>query len=62
MDRPRFRAAFLHPRYWLLWLGLGLLWLIVQLPYGCLLWLGRFLGAVMYRVSADRRTIAARNL
>ncbi|WP_245223064.1 hypothetical protein, partial [Pseudomonas gingeri] len=27
MDRPRFRAAFFHPRYWLLWLGLGLLWL-----------------------------------
>jgi len=62
MDRPRFRAAFLHPRYWLLWLGLGLLWLIVQLPYGFLLLLGRFLGAVMYRVSADRRTIAALNL
>ena len=23
MDRPRFRAQFLHPRFWALWLGLG---------------------------------------
>ena len=29
MDRPRFRAAFFHPRFWLLWLGLGVLWLVV---------------------------------
>ncbi|MBO6277959.1 MAG: lipid A biosynthesis lauroyl acyltransferase, partial [Pseudomonas sp.] len=33
MDRPHFRAAFFHPRFWLLWLGLGVLWLVVQLPY-----------------------------
>ncbi len=62
MDRPRFRAAFFHPRYWLLWLGLGLLWLIVQLPYCALLRIGRILGAVMYRVAGERRRIAARNL
>jgi KDO2-lipid IV(A) lauroyltransferase len=30
---PKFSAALLHPRYWLLWLGIGLLWLVVQLPY-----------------------------
>ena len=30
MDRPRFRRAFLSPRFWPLWCGLGLLWLIVQ--------------------------------
>ena len=29
MDRPRFRAAFFHPRFWLLWLGLAVLWLVV---------------------------------
>ncbi|EJN38682.1 Lauroyl/myristoyl acyltransferase, partial [Pseudomonas sp. GM84] len=32
MERPRFRPYFLHPRFWGLWLGLGLLWLVVQLP------------------------------
>ncbi len=61
MERARFRAAFLHPHFWPLWLGLGLLWLVVQLPYGALLALGRLLGAVMYRVSR-RRVVAARNL
>lgn len=62
MDRPRFRAYFLHPRFWPLWLGLGLLWLIVQLPYPVLLVLGRALGALMYRLARSRRRIAGRNL
>ncbi|KVV02588.1 MULTISPECIES: lipid A biosynthesis lauroyl acyltransferase [unclassified Pseudomonas] len=62
MDRPRFRATFFHPRFWLLWLGLGVLWLVVQLPYRLQLCNGRALGALMYRVAGDRRRIAARNL
>jgi KDO2-lipid IV(A) lauroyltransferase len=62
MDRPRFRAYFLHPRFWPLWLGLGLLWLVVQLPYGLQLKLGRALGWLMYRTASTRRQIAARNL
>ena len=62
MDRPRFRASFLHPRFWLLWLGLGLLWLVIQLPYRALLLLGRGLGALMYRLARSRRKIARRNL
>ena len=62
MDRPRFRAYFLHPRFWLLWLGLGLLWLVSLLPYRVLMRLGRLLGALMYRLARSRRQIAARNL
>ncbi|QXH52853.1 lipid A biosynthesis lauroyl acyltransferase [Pseudomonas fakonensis] len=62
MERPRFRTLYLHPRFWALWLGLGLLWLIALLPYRALLGLGRALGAVMYRVAGERRRIAARNL
>ena len=62
MDRPRFRACFLHPRFWPLWLGFGLLWLVVQLPYGLQLKLGRALGWLMYRTASSRRQIAARNL
>ena len=62
MDRPHFRAAIFHPRFWLLWLGLGVLWLVVQLPYKVQLCIGRMLGAVMYRIAGDRRRIAARNL
>jgi len=62
MDRPVFRAYFLHPRFWLLWLGLGLLWLVAQLPYKVLLVLGRGLGGLMYHLASSRRKIAARNL
>jgi len=62
MERPRFRRYFLHPRFWPLWLGLGGLWLVVQLPYGTLLRLGRWLGLGMYRVASERRRVAARNL
>ncbi len=62
MQRPAFRPHFLHPRYWLLWLGLGLLWLLVQLPYRALLKLGRGLGWLMYRFARGRRHIARRNL
>jgi KDO2-lipid IV(A) lauroyltransferase len=62
MERPRFRRYFLHPRFWLLWLGLAALWLVVQLPYRALLQLGRWLGLGMYRVASERRRVAARNL
>lgn len=62
MDRPSFRASFLHPRFWPLWIGLGLLWLVSQLPYRVLLLLGRLFGALMYRVAGSRRRIAAKNL
>ena len=62
MERARFRAAFLHPRFWPLWLGLGVLWLVVQSPYAVLLGLGRALGAAMWLTAASRRQIAARNL
>ncbi|CAN7642746.1 lipid A biosynthesis lauroyl acyltransferase [Aquipseudomonas alcaligenes] len=62
MERPRFRAAFLHPRFWPLWLGLAVLWLITLLPYPVLLRLGRALGWLMLRVAGSRRHIVRRNL
>ena len=62
MERPRFRPYFFHPKFWGLWLGLGLLWLVVQLPYRALLKAGAALGAVMYCFAGERRRIAARNL
>jgi lauroyl/myristoyl acyltransferase len=46
---PKFSAALLHPRYWLLWLGIGLLWLVVQLPYPLIYRLGTGLGRLAMR-------------
>lgn len=62
MERVQFQRTFLHPKYWLLWLGLGLLYLIALLPYPVLLWLGHVLGRLMYWGASKRRHIVQRNL
>ncbi len=62
MSVPVFRPALLHPRYWPVWLGLGVLWLVVRLPYRVLLALGRLLGKGMLLGMPERRRIAEVNL
>lgn len=57
-----FPPALLHPRYWLIWCGLGALWLVVQLPYPVLLHLGRLLGRLARPFLKRRENIAARNI
>jgi KDO2-lipid IV(A) lauroyltransferase len=52
---------FLAPRYWLLWLGLGIVRLLVALPYGAQLVAGRAIGRLGYALAGERRRIAARN-
>lgn len=58
------RAAgrFLGPRYWPLWLGIGLLRLAVLLPYPALWALGRGLGTLLRHLLRGRRRVAATNL
>jgi len=51
-----------HPRYWLIWLAMGLAWLIAQLPLPLLWKLGRGLGRVLLRYAHKRRDYAQRNL
>ncbi|CAM3829712.1 MULTISPECIES: kdo(2)-lipid IV(A) palmitoleoyltransferase [Rahnella] len=62
MTSPRFRASFLHPRYWLTWFGLGVLFLLVQLPYPVLYRLGNWLGRTSMRFLKRRVSITRRNL
>ncbi|WP_250459604.1 LpxL/LpxP family Kdo(2)-lipid IV(A) lauroyl/palmitoleoyl acyltransferase [Microbulbifer litoralis] len=62
MEKPRFRAELLHPRYWPTWLLFALWFLVAQLPYRWQLGLGRLLGRLMMRLASSRRTIAERNL
>ncbi|SDU17852.1 lipid A biosynthesis lauroyl acyltransferase [Halopseudomonas salegens] len=62
MARPGFSMALLHPRYWLLWLGFGLLWLLIRLPYRWLLGLGHLLGLAMLAGMRERREVARINL
>ena len=55
-------SKLLWPRYWPLWLGLGLLWLIAQLPYRAQLTIGAALGKVLFIIAPRRRHIARTNL
>lgn len=53
---------FLAPRYWPIWLALGLVRLLVALPFRAQLAAGRLIGRLGYRIAPERRAIAARNL
>jgi len=55
---PKFTAALLHPRYWLTWLGIGFLWLLVQLPYPVIFRLGKYLGRFAQLFMKRRARIA----
>ncbi|KKY86805.1 MULTISPECIES: Kdo(2)-lipid IV(A) acyltransferase [Leclercia] len=59
---PQFSMALLHPRYWPTWLGIGLLWLVVKLPYPIIYRLGCVLGHLALRLMKRRARIADRNL
>ncbi|MGK8936134.1 kdo(2)-lipid IV(A) palmitoleoyltransferase [Pluralibacter gergoviae] len=57
-----FDLSLLHPRNWLTWLGLGVLWLLVQLPYPLLHIIGSSLGRAARPFLKRREKIAARNI
>lgn len=59
---PPLTIAYLHPKYWPLWIGQALLWLLVQLPYGWQMRLGKALGRFSMRLQPRRVAIAQRNL
>jgi Kdo2-lipid IVA lauroyltransferase/acyltransferase len=53
---------FLAPRFWAVWVALGVVRLLVTLPFGVQLAAGRLLGRLGYLGAGERRGIAARNL
>ncbi|QKJ86738.1 Lipid A biosynthesis lauroyltransferase [Paramixta manurensis] len=59
---PQFSRELLHPRYWLTWFGIALLYLVVLLPYPLLYRLGCGLGRLAMRIMKRRAFIARRNL
>jgi KDO2-lipid IV(A) lauroyltransferase len=61
-QRTPLPPGLLSPRYWLSWLGLGLVWLIGRLPYRALFALGRALGTLTVHLPGERRHVAQRNL
>ena len=53
---------YIAPKYWLTWLGLGLLRVLCWLPHRSLLAFGRVLGRLTFRLAGKRRAIVVRNL
>ncbi|HEM8291589.1 Kdo(2)-lipid IV(A) acyltransferase [Providencia sp. SKLX074055] len=59
---PTFQKHLLHPRYWLTWIGVTVLYLLVLLPYPVIYWMGTRLGLLSKRFLKKRVQIADRNL
>lgn len=66
--KPGFNPAdlslrpYLGPKYWPVWLGMGLARLITLLPWPAGKTLGRLLGRLLYQLSARRREVVAKNI
>src|ERR1700712_3662406 len=58
----RFSKSFLQPKYWLLWLGVGVLHVLCQLPLRWLTRAGKLLGFVYGCLAQSRRHIVSTNL
>ncbi|WP_413495879.1 Kdo(2)-lipid IV(A) acyltransferase [Morganella psychrotolerans] len=59
---PEFKRTLLHPRYWLTWIGAGILYVLVLLPYPVIYRLGTSLGRLSMCFLKSRTAIADRNL
>lgn len=55
-------SSFLGPRYWPVWLLLGLVRLICMLPYRPMMAISRLIGRIVMRLGKERRAIAERNI
>ena len=60
--KAKFTKKLLHPRYWLTWLSVGLLYILVQLPYPIIYQLGKGLGLLAMKIVPYRVNIARKNL
>lgn len=56
------RGRFLYPRYWIIWLGLGVLWVLTKLPWRFSMAFGALLGRLLFPLLGARRLISCINL
>ncbi|WEJ62136.1 lysophospholipid acyltransferase family protein [Thiomicrorhabdus lithotrophica] len=59
---PEFQNQFYLPKFWGIWLGVGLLRLLAFVPFSWKFGLGKFLGKTLYIVSTKRRRLVLANL
>lgn len=56
------RDSLYHPVWWPTWLGVGLFWLLGQLPWNCLLAIGRTIGRLFWLIGGSRKHTALTNI
>lgn len=59
---PKFSFAFLHPKYWPVWFGAGLLYIITWLPLPVIRMLGAGVGKLIIKLAPKRAKVAERNI
>ncbi|ATC93617.1 LpxL/LpxP family Kdo(2)-lipid IV(A) lauroyl/palmitoleoyl acyltransferase [Pseudoalteromonas tunicata] len=62
VKNPKFKLAFLGPRFWLTWLGVLFLYLISWLPFFLQIQMGKGLGYLVHRFAKKRKHIAEVNI
>lgn len=55
-------SAYRHPRWWPTWLGIGVMWLVAQLPIRFQWWLGKMVGLLAWKLAKSRRHITEVNI
>ncbi|SFB81951.1 LpxL/LpxP family Kdo(2)-lipid IV(A) lauroyl/palmitoleoyl acyltransferase [Pseudoalteromonas denitrificans] len=59
---PKFKLYFLHPKFWLTWLGTAILYVISWLPFKFQIAMGKGLGRLLHKYFKKRKHIAQRNI
>lgn len=57
-----FSYIFLHPRFWLIWIGIGILYIVVLLPYPMIYYIGIKIGRILKYCLLHRTNIIRKNL
>ena len=61
-DSEKFQLQFLHPKYWGLWLLIGLMWVIGRLPFSVITRIGKALGRLLMKIGGNRVHITRTNI
>lgn len=61
-NQPTNQDRFLHPKFWLIWIGYGVARVILLLPYTWLINIGKGLGWLMHNYASKRRHVVEVNV